>query len=52
VWALPGEEVRVSHDLELERSHEPADDTAGRVARAISILLEDREGARDGEATA
>jgi hypothetical protein len=38
--------------LDVEHTYEPADDTVDRIARAISILLEDREGERDGEATA
>jgi len=39
----------MKEQLELERAYEPADDTADRVARAISILLEEpRE--RPGEA--
>jgi hypothetical protein len=41
----------VREQLEVERTFEPAEDTADRVARAVSILLEDRKGERNGEAT-
>jgi hypothetical protein len=39
----------VTTQLELERAYEPAEDTVDRVARAISILLEDEPGKGEAE---
>lgn len=38
--------------IEIERRHEPGDDTEDRVTRAVAILLAEEPRERDGEATA